>query len=166
MNRQRMIEDVSIRTNLIEADIGKIVRYHNDYYFENYGFNHDFGRYVEGPLTEFYMRNSPRERIWLLQDEEGIMGCIALARVMNDEAQLRWFFVDEKLRGKGYGQKLINLLICFAVETNYKRIVLWTVSLLEEARKIYERNGFILEEEHSSLIWGKELVEQKYVKQL
>jgi RimJ/RimL family protein N-acetyltransferase len=58
------------------------------------------------------------------------------------------------------------LLIDFATENGYKRIILWTVSLLEDARRVYERNGFALEEELVSNIWGKELVEQKFVKRL
>lgn len=161
-----MINGPHIRNELLPGDIENIVRYHDEYYAENYGFNHDFGKYVEDPLKDFFARNSPRERIWLLEDDNGLRGCIALTRLMNDEAQLRWFFVDESLRGQGYGQKLINLLICFAVEMNYKKIILWTVSLLDEARKLYVKNGFELEEEHLSRIWGKLLVEQKFGRSL
>jgi len=155
-----------IRNELLPGDIERIVRYHDEYYAERYGFNHDFGKYVEGPLKEFYTRNSPKERIWLLDNEDELKGCIALARVSDEEAQLRWFYVDESLHGQGYGQKLINLLIGFAVEKNYQRIILWTVSLLEEARRVYERNGFVLEQEHRVNMWGRELVEQKYAKRL
>ncbi|MCX6225674.1 MAG: GNAT family N-acetyltransferase [Bacteroidia bacterium] len=161
-----MTNGIQIRTDLLLADIEKIVRYHDEYYAVNYGFNHDFGRYVEGPLTEFYARNSSNERIWLLDDHTDLKGCIALARVSEDEAQLRWFYVDESLRGRGYGYELINLLIRFAVENNYQRIILWTVSLLEEARRLYEKNGFTLEEEHETKIWGRDLVEQKFTKRL
>jgi len=143
-------------------DIRKIVQYHYVYYAEHYGFNHDFGRYVEGPLTDFFQRNSEVEQIWLLDEGSELKGCIALARVNSDEAQLRWFYVDESLRGQGFGQKLISLLLQFAREKNYSSIILWTVSLLEEARRLYEKNGFVLEEQHQSNIWGRELMEQKY----
>jgi GNAT superfamily N-acetyltransferase len=159
-----MTDRLRIRTELRIGDIEVIVRYHHEYYAEHYGFNHDFGRYVEGPLLEFYHRNSPNERIWLLEDQEGLKGCIALAKVSDNEAQLRWFYVDESLRGKGFGQRLIDLLIGFAAEQNYQNIILWTVSLLHEARMIYEKNGFVLAEEHESLIWGKTLTEQKFIK--
>jgi GNAT superfamily N-acetyltransferase len=157
-----MRNGIRIRNELLAGDIEQIVRYHDNYYADHYGFNHDFGRYVEGPLTEFSVRNSAAERIWLLEDEAGIKGCIALARVSEEEAQLRWFYVDALLRGQGYGQNLINLLIDFALEKNYRRIILWTVSLLEEARRLYEKNGFALVEEHESEIWGKLLTEQKF----
>jgi GNAT superfamily N-acetyltransferase len=161
-----MSDKVQIRTHLKPSDIVAIVRYHDFYYAENYGFNHDFGKYVEGPLTEFYNRKSIDERIWLLEDENGLKGCIALAKVSDEEAQLRWFFVDESLRGQGYGQKLITLLMDFAAEMNYKKIFLWTVSQLAEARRVYERNGFVLEEEKGSEVWGVRLVEQRFARRL
>ena len=161
-----MTSGIQIRNELLPGDIEKIVRYHDEYYAEHYGFNHDFGKYVEGPLTEFFVRKSPRERIWLLEDQAGLKGCIALARVSEEEAQLRWFFVDESIRDQGYGQQLISLLIGFATERNYRKIILWTVSLLEEARRLYERNGFALEEEHETEIWGRLLIEQKFGRRL
>ena len=161
-----MIKEIHLRTELVPADIGRIVRYHDEYYAEHYGFNHDFGTYVEEPLTEFYNRNSPMERIWLLEADGFLTGCIALTRVSAEEAQLRWFYVDESIRGKGHGQDLIDRLIIFAREQNYQRIILWTVSLLTEARRVYERNGFKLVVEHPTSIWGKVLVEQKFVKEL
>ncbi len=161
-----MTNGIQIRNELLPGDLEKIVRYHDEYYSEHYGFNHDFGKYVEGPLIEFFGRNSPMERIWLLEDQTGLKGCITLARVSDQEAQLRWFYVDESLRGRGYGQKLINLLIGFAIEKKYQRIILWTVSLLEEARRMYERNGFALVEEHAGFLWGRALVEQKFARRL
>lgn len=158
--------EMRIRSSLQEADIREIVRYHDDYYAEHYGFNHDFGRYVEGPLTELYRRQWPDECIWLLEDDSGIRGCVALVRNSPEESQLRWFYVDESLRGRGYGQKLMDLLLEFAGSKGYRRIILWTVSQLHEARRVYERNGFVLSEEHPSRVWGPELVEQKYIKNI
>lgn len=161
-----MTDGIHIRNELLIGDIEKIVRYHDEYYADHYGFNHDFGKYVEGPLMEFFTRNSRDERIWLLDDQTGLKGCIALTRVSDEEAQLRWFYVDESLRGLGHGQNLINRLIKFAEEMNYQRIILWTVSLLGEARRLYERNGFMLEEEHCVTVWGRDLVEQKFLRRL
>jgi GNAT superfamily N-acetyltransferase len=157
---------LSIRTSLTPADIPAIVRYHDEYYAEHYGFNHDFGLYVQGPLTEFFERNDPDERIWLLENETGIQGCVALVRNSSEESQLRWFYVDESLRGRGYGQQLMQLLLDFARDKGYKRIILWTVSQLTDARRLYERNGFKLKEEHESNVWGLVLVEQMFGKTL
>lgn len=161
-----MSTPVTLRTALEEKDIPEIVHYHDRYYAENYGFNHDFGKYVEGPLLDFFHRRSENEGIWLLDDNHQLKGCVALVCNTPEEAQLRWFYVDESLRGMGYGQLLISNLIGFACEHGYRRIILWTVSLLTAARGVYEKNGFRLEEEKHSVIWGQELLEQKFVKHL
>lgn len=156
--------EIWINEELSPDNISEIVRYHNEYYAENYGFNHDFGKYVESPLLEFYQRKCPDEHIWLLHDHSVLKGCVALVKNSDEEAQLRWFYVDESFRGQGYGQKLMDLLLLFAAGKKYRRIILWTVSLLEAARKVYERNDFVLAEEHEIFIWGQNLVEQKFVK--
>ncbi len=155
---------IRVRTTLKPDDISDIVRYHYEYYAKNYGFNHDFGKYVQGPLTEFYERHSPDEGIWLLTNDAGLKGCIALSRVTDEQAQLRWFYVDESIRGHGFGNRLIKHLLDFAVERNYGEIILWTVDLLDDARRLYERHGFVLVEEKQSNSWGRELVEQRYLK--
>lgn len=145
------------------ADIEAIVRYHTEYYNRTYGFNHEFGQYVRRPLTELVDRASPRERVWLIGDEGNVLGCVALAEVSVEISQLRWYYVDESLRGHGLGGRLMTALIEFAREQGYSQIILWTVSLLEEARRMYERHGFTLREEFTHTLWGMELTEQKYL---
>jgi GNAT superfamily N-acetyltransferase len=55
----------------------------------------------------------------------------------DDIAQLRWFLLDPCLRGKGTGKKLLNLLLDFAKEKNYRSIEIWTVKGLEAADALY-----------------------------
>ncbi len=153
----------NLRSIISAADIDAIVQYHADYYNRNYGFNHEFGEYVRKPLTELVDRASPRERIWLIGEEGSVQGCVALAEVSAEIGQLRWYYVDESVRGRGLGGRLMTGLIEFAREQGYSRIILWTVSLLEEARRMYERHGFVIEEEQTHTVWGMELTEQKYV---
>jgi GNAT superfamily N-acetyltransferase len=155
--------DSDFRSKISNPDIEEIVRYHAEYYNQTYGFNHEFGEYVRKPLTELVDRASPRERIWLIGEEGSVQGCVALAEVSAEIGQLRWYYVDESVRGRGLGSRLMTELIVFALEQGYRRIILWTVSLLEEARRMYERHGFVIEEELTHTVWGMELTEQKYV---
>jgi GNAT superfamily N-acetyltransferase len=155
--------EVTITTQITTSDMEAVILFHSEYYNRVYGFNHEFGEYVRKPLTELMERNSPRERVWLLHRNGAVAGCIALAMVSEEVSQLRWYYVDESLRGKGFGNRLMTLLTDFARNQGYKQIILWTVSQLEEARRIYERHGFRLEEEVSHTVWGLELTEQKFV---
>jgi GNAT superfamily N-acetyltransferase len=156
-------QEILIRSDITPADTEAIVYFHSDYYARRYGFNHEFGEYVREPLNQLLERNSPRERIWLLDHGGQVKGCIALAMVSAEVSQLRWYYVDESLQGLGFGNQLISMLIRFAREQGYHQVILWTVSLLEEARKMYERHGFRLDEEITHEVWGRELTEQKFL---
>jgi GNAT superfamily N-acetyltransferase len=66
------------------------------------------------------------------------------------------------MRGKGIGNMLMKTLIDFAKEKNYKNIYLWTVDFLDAARHLYEKYGFELQDRKISIVWGKELIEEKW----
>ncbi|MFH0759947.1 MAG: GNAT family N-acetyltransferase [Bacteroidota bacterium] len=157
-----MQSDLISHNSIQPADIDTVVRYHSEYYNEKYGFNHEFGEYVRKPLTDLVERKSTKERVWLIRDSGSVKGCITLVHNSDKEAQLRWYYVDETLRGKGLGSELIKRLIDFAREQDYRRVILWTVSLLKDARRMYEKHGFELQEEFTHTKWGLELTEQKF----
>lgn len=59
-------------------------------------------------------------------------------------ALLRLFFVDPAARGAGLGARLISESISFARGRGYAKMILWTFSVLEGARRLYKRAGFQL----------------------
>ena len=50
----------------------------------------------------------------------------------------------------------------FSREQRFPRVHLWTFQGLDAARKLYEKNGFTLVEEHSFTDWGSPITEQKF----
>ena len=55
---------------------------------------------------------------------------------------IRYLAVDDKYRGMGIGKALINECINHAKKDKNKRIVLHTLSSMQEASSIYEEYGF------------------------
>jgi N-acetylglutamate synthase-like GNAT family acetyltransferase len=157
------MEDKIFIRNFEEKDLEHIVMRHGDIYSREYNFDESFKDYVRKPLYEFYNKfDKNSENIWIAEEKGKTVGFIALVKVDDDTAQLRWFLLEEEMRGKGIGNILMTTLIDFAKEKNYKDIYLWTVDFLDAARHLYEKYGFELEDKKTSNIWGKELTEEKW----
>jgi len=154
--------DLIIRNELKVGDLGSIIYLHGILYAKEYGYDYTFEAYVAEPLGEFAKRANIRERIWIVEQNGKVLGSISLCEVSTNEAQLRWFLVSPELRGRGIGKRLLEALVNFAIEQNYKSISLWTVKGLDAAKTIYASFGFTLAEDVEHLIWGSIHTEQKY----
>jgi GNAT superfamily N-acetyltransferase len=83
-------------------------------------------------------------------------------RYDDDTAQLRVLLVEPAARGLGIGRRLVDECVRFAREAGYGAIVLWTNSVLESARRIYEAAGFTLVDEGRHDTYGHDVVDQAW----
>lgn len=153
---------IQLRTDLRPGDIGHLIYLHGILYAREYGFDRTFEAYVAGPLSEFARTTSDRERLWIAERHERIVGCIAIVASTPEVAQLRWFLVDPSCRGIGLGRRLLDEAVAFSRASGYQSILLWTVSHLLAAAHLYRAAGFRKTEEIPGRRWGVEVVEEKY----
>jgi GNAT superfamily N-acetyltransferase len=76
-------------------------------------------------------------------------------------AHLRWFIVDDALRGAGIGRHLIARAMAF-VDEHFDETYLWTFKGLNAARHLYDTAGFQLTDEAEGQQWGATVVEQRF----
>jgi DNA-binding MarR family transcriptional regulator/N-acetylglutamate synthase-like GNAT family acetyltransferase len=143
------------------GDIGWIIHRHGVLYAEAYGFDETFEALVADILARFIQHHNPkRERLWIAEQDGERIGSVMIVDAGEDVAQLRILLVEPKARGRGIGKRLIDECIDFSRRAGYKKIKLWTQSLLVEARHLYEKAGFALVEEKPHRSFGHDLVAQ------
>jgi len=74
--------------------------------------------------------------------------------------------VEKHARGLGLGARLVREALEFARAAGYRRVVLWTHTVLVDARRIYEAAGFKVVEEHVHNRFGPEVVSQTWALEL
>lgn len=158
-------ENSIVIRNYDESDIDYIIKRHKELYKKEYGFFEEFANYVEKYLLEFNKNHDEnKENIWIAEYNGKQVGVIAAVKTDNDyTAQLRWFLIEPEMRGKGLGRKLVQVVLNFCKERNYKHIFLWTANILKTARHIYASYGFKLTETVENTEWTNEKVlEEKW----
>ena len=143
------------------GDIGYLIHQHALFYSREYGFDISFESYVAKTMIKFidtYDEN--KERLWIVEKNNRIMGSIAIVHVNEETAQLRWFLLESEIRGRGIGKKLITAALDFCRERNYKKVMLMTSSDLITARALYTRYGFKIKDVNKHEIWGQQMGEE------
>ncbi len=157
--------EITIIKGYVPGSLGRVVDLHGAYYHEYWGFGLFFEAKVAAELSEFLRRyDEHRDGFWTVSVNGRVEGSITIDGIHADStgAHLRWFIMSDALRGKGAGNLLINAAISFCRSKGYKQIYLWTFKGLAAARRLYEKNGFRLIEEHKGTQWGTEVIEQRF----
>jgi DNA-binding MarR family transcriptional regulator/GNAT superfamily N-acetyltransferase len=149
------------------GDLGWVVARHGALYAREYGWDATFEGLVARIVGEFAERaDAARERGWIAEVDGEPAGCIFCMRRDDEVAQLRLLLVEPAARGLGLGTRLVDACLDFARAAGYRRITLWTNDVLVDARRIYERAGFVLDGEGRHRSFGADLVEQTWWRDL
>jgi DNA-binding MarR family transcriptional regulator/GNAT superfamily N-acetyltransferase len=130
------------------GDLGWVVERNGALYAEECGWDRTYEALVARVVASYVEDHDPeRECAWIAEAGGERVGAVFCVRREEDVAQLRLLHVEPVTRGMGVGAALVEECVRFATEAGYREIMLWTTALQRPAHRIYERAGFILEEE-------------------
>jgi len=155
--------DIHIRSELVPGDLGYVIHLHGKLYAAEYGYGLQFESYVAAGIHEFYENYEPeKDRVWIGEHDQRIIGFLLLMHREHNAAQLRYFLIEPHYRGVGLGKKLMDLYMEFLHQCRYTSSYLWTAHELSAAASLYTKHGFVLTEEKESIAFGKPLRERRY----
>jgi DNA-binding MarR family transcriptional regulator/GNAT superfamily N-acetyltransferase len=149
------------------GDMGFVVQSHGALYASEYGFDASFEALVADIAGKFLTSfDASRERCWIAELDGVPVGSVFVVRHNDEIAKLRLLLVDPAGRGQGLGKRLVDECISFAKACGYRRITLWTQSILVAARKIYQDAGFELVKSEPHRSFGQNLVGETWEREL
>ena len=106
----------------------------------------DLGRRVGRQIKrekyqKFNQLDEIREAI-VVYDHGRAVGGGAIRRYDDENIELKRVFVHNEYQGQGIGSRLVSLLIEWAAELGYRRMILETGELLAESCAVYKKLGF------------------------
>lgn len=141
------------------GDMGWVIHMHGRLYAREYGWDERFEALVAKICSDFINNYNPdKERCWIAEMDGQIVGSVFVVKDREEVAKLRLLLVDPKARGLGLGTRLVDECIRFARRKGYKKLVLWTCSVLVAAREIYKKAGFQLVKEEPHHSFGHDLI--------
>jgi DNA-binding MarR family transcriptional regulator/GNAT superfamily N-acetyltransferase len=145
------------------GDIGWVIHRHGVLYAEEYGWDERFEALVARIAAEFIETFDPkRERCWIAERDGARVGSVMLVKKSDRVAKLRLLLVEPSARGLGIGGRLVEECVRFARQAGYRKITLWTQSILDAARATYRKNGFHVVKRERRASFGHKLVSETW----
>jgi GNAT superfamily N-acetyltransferase len=151
------------------GDYGWMVSAHGELYAREYGFDARFEALVADVAGAFARAHDPqRERCWIAELNGDRVGSVMIVQYPNrpDVAKLRLLLVLPEARGLGLGKRLVQECAAFAKQARYRRISLWTNSILHTARALYVADGYTLVHSEPHELFGERLIGETWERDL
>ena len=86
-----------------------------------------------------------RSRYFIVEENDKILGGAGINQLRDgrpDICELQKMYFHKSLRGRGIGDKMIELCLDFAIKSNFKKCYIETMPNMINAQKLYLKKGF------------------------
>jgi DNA-binding MarR family transcriptional regulator/N-acetylglutamate synthase-like GNAT family acetyltransferase len=164
--RQTRPASVVLRSHRV-GDMGWVVSKQAAAYAADYNWDISYEALVAEICAQFIKSyDAAREHCWIAEVGGEPVGSVFLVKATDEIAKLRLLQVEKKARGLGVGRALVEQCMQGARERGYKRMTLWTQSILVAARGIYKSAGFELVATKPHHSFGHDLVGETWERDL
>jgi DNA-binding MarR family transcriptional regulator/GNAT superfamily N-acetyltransferase len=149
------------------GDMGWVISRQSIAYADEYGWDISYEALVAEICAQFIKNYDPaREHCWIAEADGKPLGSVFLVRASDKVAKLRLLLVEKEARGLGIGRALVEQCVRSAREKGFKRMTLWTQSILVAARSIYRDTGFTLVKAEPHHSFGHDLIGETWERDL
>ncbi len=148
------VPGLTLRHELKAGDLGRLIEFSRIYGHSDFDYPIAFEGYVAETFAEFVINPKPLNRLWMVEDEQGLVGTIGVVD-RGDTAQLRWFSVRPDWRENNLGKFLFGAAMEYIQENDFQTASLPTFYESETAIAFYKRRGFRIMVETDVEIGGK-----------
>lgn len=93
----------------------------------------------------FEAYQNPRSIYYVIEYKNQILGGAGISELREstgDICELQKMYFHKSIRGKGFGNKMINKCLTFAIKSNYSKCYIETMPNMIKAQKLYLNKGF------------------------
>ena len=160
-NKLSDANDVITIRPFTQSDIEYVISRHKTLYYAERHLGGTFSAYVDEIVYSFVENyNTQTDCLKILECNGVPAGSIAIAKVDDATAQLRFFMLEPEMRQRGYGNHLMDMALEFCREKGYKKVFLLTITAQIVARHVYETHGFYKVSSNDKSEWGDGVIEE------
>lgn len=136
-----MIETESLLVDFIRTD-GKNKDFIENCRLLDLDLDRRVGKQIKRDKYKQYNQLDEIQEAIVVYENNQAIGGGAIRRYDDENIELKRVFVHTEYQGQGIGSKLVSLLIEWARELGYQRMILETGELLAESCTVYKKLGF------------------------
>ena len=162
-NKLSDANDVITIRPFTQRDIEYVISRHKTLYYAERHLSGTFSAYVDKIVYDFVENFDPETDFLNILECNGVpAGSIAIAKVDETTAQLRFFMLEPEMRQRGYGNRLMDMALKFCRDKGYNKVFLLTITAQVIARHVYETHGFYKVSSNDKSEWGDGVVEERW----